>query len=213
MPSTLSCFAQTSHHGQTRPSCPAGSPPCPPACYPTAPRCGRCRCRATPSPRTSCGAHRVRTISPGIYHAGHREKQLCSSVCGTGLKRSHVVREGSIRWLARMARLHWPSQHCVRHGCADHSRLPLCKHDGCSRARAWPHGLCLTAACRSRAPLAGFPEYDARRVLRCNKQLEAGVLAHAARTFTEGAEQQQWARWGGAGRGGAGGGPGAAGHR
>ncbi len=64
---------------------------------------------------------------------------------------------------------------------------------------------------RSPATLAGFPEYDARRVLRCNKQLEAGVLAHAARTFTEGAEQQQWARWGGAGGGG--GGPGATGQR
>ncbi|EFJ45917.1 hypothetical protein VOLCADRAFT_105794 [Volvox carteri f. nagariensis] len=48
----------------------------------------------------------------------------------------------------------------------------------------------------------GFAEYDTRRVARCNKQLGAGVLEHAARTFTEGAEDRQWSRWGGDGGGG-----------
>ncbi|GIL79722.1 hypothetical protein Vretifemale_8998 [Volvox reticuliferus] len=54
----------------------------------------------------------------------------------------------------------------------------------------------------------GFSEYDARRVARCNKQLDGGVLAHASRTFTEGAEDRQWSRWGDGGPGGAAGGPG-----
>ncbi|GLC70765.1 hypothetical protein PLESTF_001030900 [Pleodorina starrii] len=54
----------------------------------------------------------------------------------------------------------------------------------------------------------GFAAYDARRVARCNKQLDAGVLLHASRTFTEGAEDRQWSRWAGGGGGGGGGGAG-----
>ncbi|KAG2501705.1 hypothetical protein HYH03_000206 [Edaphochlamys debaryana] len=54
----------------------------------------------------------------------------------------------------------------------------------------------------------GFAEYDARRVALCNKQLESNVSVHATRSFTEGAEDRQWSRWGaggGPGQGGAGG--------
>jgi hypothetical protein len=41
----------------------------------------------------------------------------------------------------------------------------------------------------------GFAEYEARRRARCDKQLEAAVLIDLDRSFTEGADQQQWQHW------------------
>jgi Leucine-rich repeat (LRR) protein len=43
---------------------------------------------------------------------------------------------------------------------------------------------------------AGFEDYQRRRRARCDKQLEASVLIDLDRSFTEGADQQQWRRWG-----------------
>lgn len=65
---------------------------------------------------------------------------------------------------------------------------------GCSALRALAlHDNPITSDQLRSTP--GFAEYEARRRARCDKQLEAAVLIDLDRSFTEGADQQQWQHW------------------
>lgn len=41
----------------------------------------------------------------------------------------------------------------------------------------------------------GYQGYEARRQARATKQLEGRVLADVAKSFSEGADVEQWQRW------------------